>query len=277
MNLSVGCILRYRATQPTPLLFNVEAMLGKGQSVSNERLVISPSLPNDVWTDTSGNRFVRLIAPQGELSLTYDADVATSITQESPGAVGEVPIGELPQELFPYLSPSRYCQSDKLQRFARDTFCQLPPGYQRVAGICNWIRDYVTYESGSTNAMTSAIDTVTERVGVCRDFAHLSVALCRALSIPARYVSAYALGLTPPDFHAGVEAYLRGPEGDGWYLFDATRMVSVDRLVRIGVGRDAADIAFCTAFGGVAYDPPQVWVKDLAGAPQPTTDAVRLA
>lgn len=177
-------------------------------------------------------------------------------------------------ERFAYLAPSRYCQSDKLQRFALASFCHLPPGYQRVAGICNWIREYVSYEQGSTTAMTSAFDTVTERVGVCRDFAHLAVALCRALSIPARYVSAYAEGLTPPDFHAAMEVYLRGPQEDGWYLFDPTRMASVDRIVRIGVGRDAADIAFCSAFGNVTFDPPVVTVNGLAG--EATTDAVRL-
>ena len=151
------------------------------------------------------------------------ADVATTVSHDGPDGVMEVPLSELPMELFTYLSPSRYCQSDKLQRFAHDTFSELPAGYQRVAGICNWIREYVTYEIGSTTPVTSAFDTVTERVGVCRDFAHLAVALCRAMSIPARYVSAYALGLVPPDFHAAVEAYLRGPRGEGWYLFDPTR------------------------------------------------------
>jgi transglutaminase-like putative cysteine protease len=214
---------------------------------------------------------------RGTGSSPYEADVETLISRDRPETVVEVPLGELPMEFFPYLAPSRYCQSDKLLRFASATFCQWPPGYQRVAGICNWIRDYVSYEPGSTNPMTSAFDTVTERVGVCRDFAHLAIALCRALAVPARYVTAYAHGLVPPDFHATFEAYLRGPEGDGWYLFDPTRMVSADQVVRIGVGRDAADIAFCSAFGAMTFDAPQVWVKASPESIPATTDAVRLA
>jgi transglutaminase-like putative cysteine protease len=277
MQLSVGCSLTYRLPSPTPLLFNVQAMSGGGQILGTERLTLTPSLPHDLWTDPSGNRFIRLVAPKGQLSLVYEASVSTMVSHDRPETVLEVPLGELPMEFFPYLAPSRYCQSDKLLRFAHATFSKWPPGYQRVAEICNWIRDYVTYESGSTNPMTSAFDTVTERVGVCRDFSHLAIALCRALSVPARYVSAYANGLVPPDFHATFEAYLRGPQGDGWYLFDPTRMVSADQVVRIGLGRDAADIAFCSAFGAISFDPPEVWVEPSANAPEATTNAVRLA
>ena len=250
-------------------------MKGDGQTVEVEQLNLSPNLPRDEWVDAHGNRFLRTTLANTDLDLSYSAEVTTNVRRDEPGVVGVVPLAELPMERFAYLAPSRYCQSDKLQRFALASFCHLPPGYQRVTGICNWIREYVSYEQGSTTPMTSAFDTVTERVGVCRDFAHLAVALCRALSIPARYVSAYAEGLTPPDFHAAMEVYLRGPQEDGWYLFDPTRMASVDRIVRIGVGRDAADIAFCSAYGNVTFDAPVVTVKGVSG--EATTDAVRLA
>ena len=124
--------------------------------------------------------------------------------------------------------------------------------------------------------LTSAFDTVTQRVGVCRDFAHLGMALCRALGIPARYVSAYAWRLDPPDFHAVFEAFLNGPSGAGWYLFDPTRMSSPDALVRIGIGRDAAEVAFCTAYEEVESDAPQVWISGDGNATGPiTTSAVR--
>ena len=121
----------------------------------------------------------------------------------------EVPAAKLPFEVMTHLYPSRYCQADKLVRFAHSTFSNLDPGYHRVNGICNWIRENVEYQFGISDALTSAFETVTERAGVCRDFAHLAIALCRAMGIPARYVSAYAWRLKPPDFHAVIEAYFK--------------------------------------------------------------------
>ena len=131
------------------------------------------------------------------------------------------------------------------------------------------------YEGGVSDALTSAFDTVTQRAGVCRDFAHLGIALCRTLGIPARYVSAYAFRLEPPDFHAVFEAFLLGPDGPGWYLFDPTRMSDPAGLVRIGIGRDAADVAFCTPFGSVEFDKPEVEIQALCEALPATIQAVR--
>ncbi len=132
----------------------------------------------------------------------------------------------------------------------------------------------MSYEGGVSNAMTSAADTVLQRAGVCRDFSHLAIALCRTLGIPARYVSAYASQLAPPDFHAVFEAYLEGPTGGGWYLFDATRKADPAGLIRIGVGRDAAEVAFCSPYGPVEFDIPEVWIKAAEVTP-PCEDAVR--
>ena len=173
------------------------------------------------------------------------------------------------------LYPSRYCQSDKLERFARSTFGSLSPGYATVNGICNWIHDYVAYEGGVSDALTSAFDTVTQRAGVCRDFAHLAIALCRSLGIPARYVSAYASQLEPPDFHAVFEAYLGAPRNGAWYIFDATRMADPAGLVRIGIGRDAAEVAFCSPYGATGYDKPEVWISQVGGDSLATVQAVR--
>ena len=145
-----------------------------------------------------------------------------------------------------------------------------------MTAICNWIYGNVDYISGTTDALTSAFDTVTQRAGVCRDFAHLGIALCRAMGIPARYVSAYAWRLSPPDFHAVFEAYLDGPGGGAWYLFDPTRMTGADGLVRIGIGRDAADVAFCSIFGDVGSGPPQVWIDGPDTTIPVTTAAVSL-
>ena len=168
------------------------------------------------------------------------------------------------------------CTLDKLVRFAGRTFRDPPPGYHRVNGVCDWIRDNVDYALGSSDLLTSAFDTVTQRIGVCRDFAHLGIALCRALGIPARYVSAYAWRLDPPDFHAVFEAFLNGPSGTGWHLFDPTRMSAPNGLVRIGIGRDAAEVAFCTSYEEVESDTPQVWISGDGDVTGPiTTSAVR--
>ena len=277
MAFVMGCSLTYRVGTPTPFVFNIEAQGFEGQTIVRETLDISPDLPVERWTmPESGNRYLRVLAPPGELKLRYEAEVALDHRLEDPGSIQEVPAAELPLSVLPHTYPSRYCQSDKLDRFARRTFGGLEPGYRRVNGICNWICDNVDYIRGSSDALTSAFDTVTQRAGVCRDFAHLGISLCRALGIPARYVSAYAFRLDPPDFHAVFEAFLQGPEGPGWYLFDPTRMSAPDGLVRIGIGRDAAEVAFATPFGDVEYDTPEVFIrKDGPGEDTITTQAVR--
>jgi transglutaminase-like putative cysteine protease len=262
MDFSVGCALVYHVKAPTSFVFNIEAGQCVAQSVRKERLEIVPASPIERWTmPESGNRYLRIHAEPGDVKVHYQAEVELAPQLENPATIAEIAAGKLPFEALTHLYPSRYCQSDKLERFARRTFGDLPLGYQRVNGVCNWIHDNVDYVPGSSDALTSAFDTVTQRVGVCRDFAHLGIALCRALGIPARYVSAYAWRLQPPDFHAVFEALLHGPSGVGWYLFDPTRMSAPDGLVRIGVGRDAAEVAFCTPFGKVEFEMPEVWIN----------------
>ena len=276
MRFKLGCRLGYHTQSETPFVFNTEAQTFGHQTVIEERLVITPPLDPERWTmPESGNRYFRVIAPAGGLALDYEATVEWTPILEDPDTVSEVALSRLPLSVFPHLYPSRYCQSDKLERFARSTFGRSAPGYERVNGICNWIHDYVAYEGGSSDALTSAFDTVTQRAGVCRDFAHLGVALCRTLGIPARYASVYAFRLRPPDFHAVFEAYLDGPMGGGWYLFDPTRLADPAGLVRIGVGRDAADVAFCSPFGPVSFDKPQVWIEAIDPPADTTTLAVR--
>lgn len=276
MKFSLGCTLAYRVEAPTPFVFNIEAAEYAAQAILSETLEITPTATIERWTmPESGNRYLRLVADPGELQLTYWAEVELAPQLLEPEAIGEIAAGELPLDVLTHLYPSRYCQADKLRRFATRTFGDLPPGYQRVAAICNWICDNVDYIPGSSDALTSAFDTVTERAGVCRDFAHLGIALCRALGIPARYISAYAWRLDPPDFHAVFEALLSGPNGVGWYVFDPTRKAAPDGLVRIGIGRDAAEVAFCTPFGTVAFDPPEVWITGEGDETAPlTTSAV---
>jgi transglutaminase-like putative cysteine protease len=252
------------------VLFNVEARQGGDQIVLQESLTFQPALEPERWT----NRYVRVTAPPGAFVVEYEAVIRLAPVLHDPSFVHEMTMKELPLSVFPHLYPSRYCQSDRLERFARSTFGDLEPGYARVNGICNWIHDYVSYEGGVSDAMTSAFDTVTQRAGVCRDFAHLAIALCRTLGIPARYVSAYAFRLDPPDFHAVFEAWLAGPSGGGWYVFDPTRLADPAGLVRIGIGRDAAEVAFCSPYGATEYDKPDVSITAEENMPEASTQAV---
>jgi transglutaminase-like putative cysteine protease len=279
MDFSFGCTLAYHLQAPTPFVFHVEAARHGGQSVRDEKLVLTPDLSVERWTmPESGNRYLRVVAGPGDFRLDYTGIAALEPRLEDPGAVAGVPPGQLPFEVYPHLYPSRYCQSDLLERFARRTFGGAPPGYGRVNAVCNWIRNHVDYLSGTSDASTSALDTMVQRAGVCRDFVHLAVALCRALGIPARYVSAYAWRLDPSDFHAAFEAWLQGPEGGAWYLFDPTRMSAPEGIVRIGVGRDASDVAFSSPFGAFEAEVPRVWITGPEGADAPsTTQAVRHA
>jgi len=277
MDFSLKATLRYRVKQDVPFVFNIEAQQFAGQTILTETLQIEPGLPVERWTmPESGNRYFRLIAPAGSFTIAYQATVRLDHPTEDPARVHEVPPGALPLSVLTHLYPSRYCQSDRLERFAQRTFGGMPLGYSRVAAICNWIHDNVDYVSGASDALTSAYDTVSQRAGVCRDFAHLGIALSRALGIPARYVSAYAWRLEPPDFHGVFEAFLRGPAGLGWYMFDPTRMAAPEGIVRIGIGRDAAEVAFCTQFGAMEYDKPEVSITGPADAPPATTQAVRV-
>ncbi len=212
---------------------------------------------------------MRLVVPAGKLAISYQATVNLEHSVDKSNEIAEVLPADIPLDIMHYLYPSRYCQSDRLMKLAQDEFGDCHPGYARVQAVCDWIYDKVTYISGSTDSHTSAYDTVTERAGVCRDFAHLGIAFCRALNIPARFVSAYAWQLQPPDFHACFEAYL----GNKWYLFDATRLAPREGLVRIGTGRDAADTAFATVFGTVQLNDMQVYIDRLDDKSLETEDS----
>ena len=273
MRFSVGCEIGYDVAQQATLIFNIEAMRGGRQRVVSERLTITPDLPADEKTsEESGNRYLRLTVPQGVVTLRYEAQIELDALHRAPAVIHEVPIATLPLDTLPFLNPSRYCPSDQLARFANRQFGNIEPGFGRVVEICNWINGEVDYLFGTSDTTTTAADTFSLRAGVCRDFAHLGITFCRALGIPARFVSCYAWQLEPQDFHAVFEAYL----GDRWYLFDATRMAALDGMVRIGVGRDAADTAFATIYGQVMPLPIRVWSEAVDGnkAEEWTTDAV---
>ncbi|MDQ3058841.1 MAG: transglutaminase family protein [Pseudomonadota bacterium] len=258
--------LDYEVSSPAHFLFNIEAAFHEGHQVLEERLTITPSLKVRNFSDPrSGNRFFRLDVPVGQLSVNYHARVELG-TPPAPLHLDETPVTALPDEVLHYLMPSRYCESDSLSRVAQQLFGQLAPGIGRVRAIENWIYDSITYQPGSSQSTTTAQEVFVQRVGVCRDFAHLGITLCRALNIPARLVVGYVHFEEPPqDFHALFEAWLDGR----WVLFDPTHLAPTDRLVRIGTGRDAKDVAFATIFGGVQMLRKEITVDEGDRASSP--------
>jgi transglutaminase-like putative cysteine protease len=257
---TLGCRLSYSLAEASTFIFNIGVAQNVEQKILQEEFQIEPALNYQeyIWSQVE-NRYLRFQAPSGNLQVFYQALVEISCREEQTDVIPEVPIAELPCEILHYLYPSRYCESDRLLRLAQHEFGHLLPGYSRVTAICNWIYNNVTYLSGSTNPHTSAYDTATERAGVCRDFAHLGIAFCRALNIPARFVTGYAYGLEPPDFHAYFEAYL----GNCWYRFDPSRLVSIRNLIRIGIGRDAADVSFATIFGTAQMEQMNLFIEPI--------------
>lgn len=238
-------------------VFNIHAAHTHCQTVSAEQLTLSQNVTTRIdRAAATGNRYLRLRAEQGWLGVRYSATVDIAHHQATPGQLEEVPVRDLPTDVINYLYPSRYCQSDRLLRRAANQFGQIPQGYSRVQAICDWVSQHVTFTSNTTNTNTSAVDTLIEQVGVCRDFAHLMIALCRAVNIPARFATGTDYGadpaLGPPDFHAYVEAYV----GHRWYIFDPSATSIPMGVVRFGTGRDAADVAFATIFGGVLVQAP---------------------
>ncbi len=255
------------ANQASDFIFNIHAAQTSHQTVVTESLDINPPLMVVVYPDpTCGTRFMRLKAEPGALAIRYAATVDINHFVESPECIGETPVEQLLPSVLPFIYPSRYCQSDRLRRFATREFGHLQQGYWRVQAIQDWVRSRTTFTSGSSNDSTSAVDTLIEQVGVCRDFAHLMIALCRALNIPARFVTGIDYGadpaMGPTDFHAYVEVFL----SNRWYLFDPTGVSPPMGLVRIGTGRDAADVAFSTMFGAITSHAPLITIEAVDDA-----------
>lgn len=263
IRLNLDVALGYTVHAPgADFIFYIHAANTSHQRVVSEFLTVDP--PSATWEiqthANAGQRCLRMSALPGPLSVQYNAIVEIEHHMEVPSNIAEVPVRALPQEVLPYLYPSRYCQSDRVAAFANNEFGRLPLGHARVQAISDWVRQHVKFLSNSSNATTSALDTLVERVGVCRDFAHLMIALCRALNLPARFATGTDYGadptLGPPDFHAYVEVYL----GDRWYLFDPSGMAIPMGMLRLATGRDAADVAFATIFGYVNSAQPRIKV-----------------
>jgi transglutaminase-like putative cysteine protease len=244
MRFQIHCHLTYDIVGPASFLFNVAAAQNACQTLISEGLNVSGADSCEELA-LGCQRLHRVFAKNGGLQLAYEAVVDIKPDILKPQGLNIPLLHEVASEALVFLYPSRFCQSDLLARFARREFDPIESGFEKVTRICNWIYEYVEYLPGLTNSSTSAFDTATQRAGVCRDYAHLGIALCRSLGIPARFVSSYAYGLTPADFHAHFEAFL----GGRWIIFDPSRLSPQSSFIRIGQGRDAADTSFATIFG----------------------------
>lgn len=258
MRLSVHTRLRYEVRAPTTFIFAVQAGGGFGEAILSEDIELPPGVEADFIVGAGGpNRLVRFLARPGEFDLTYRAQIETAGDRDQRRFVGGAVINDLPADVLSYLSPSRYCQSDRLTNFARSEFGGFPQGLGQVQAVTDWIFNRITYCAASSPEGTSALDTLVSRAGVCRDFAHLGAAICRALDLPARIVSCYAWKLEPPDFHAVFQVFLDG----AWITFDATRLAPLEGLVHIASGRDAADVPFAAYFGQATLIDKQIDVS----------------
>lgn len=265
MWLRAGCEILFKESEPAPFILMLRPRSGVQQWVARESYTLKPSVPVVEFTDTYGNLCQRLISPPGEFLIRTSADVMTEDhIAVAPGAPF-VEVQNLPQEVLTYLLPSRYCESDKFLTMGQEIVGDAIPGYDQVARIEAWIRNSFNYNLGSPHFQQSAAEFNQHDQGVCRDFAHMGIALCRGLCIPARMVVGYLEGLEPMDFHAWFEAYVGGQ----WYTFDATQAEPRGGRVAVAYGRDAADVAVFNQFGPALYPSRmEVTVEKLARAPE---------
>ena len=262
MKLDVGCSMSLHALWATPAVLMLRPRSGEGQWVIAERYELDPAVPVAEFTDAHGNLCQRIVVPPGPMKVSIQATVDTADEIDVDMTAPRAAIEHVPDWALQFLLPSRYCQSDLVFSNAVEITRGALPGYPQVEAIRSWIQREVRYEYGTSTHTTSAVDTLQTRAGVCRDFAHLGVALCRSLDIPARMVVGYLHGLEPMDQHAWFEAYV----GDRWFTFDATQAEPRGSRVAIAYGRDAADVAFITQFGPLELQEMYVFVRDTTGA-----------
>jgi transglutaminase-like putative cysteine protease len=271
MLINYGCEITVSVAKPTPLICLLDVHPDRRHDIVAEApFRCTPTLPSTTYIDGFGNRCRRLIAPAGDITLHLDGTIVDSGAHDAiVRDAREVPVEQLPNETLVYLLGSRYCETDRLSQTAWDLFGGLEPGWARVQAISDFVHGHLTFGYQHARATRTALEAFGERIGVCRDFAHLMIALCRCLNIPARYVNGYLgdIGVPPDpapmDFSASVEVFL----DQRWYTFDPRH--NKPRIGRIIVarGRDATDVPLINSFGPHTLKQFKVW-SDEARTPQ---------
>ena len=258
MQFAIHVQLDYHFAQACDVLLQIEAAALPDQVIEDAAITITPGehFARVAAQDDIGTRIWLRIG--GPMVVDYHARVSVDRAAADLADLARVPPHRLPGEAVPYLMPSRYCPSNRFAELVATEFAEVEGGAKIIA-MRDWIAAHLVYEAGASNSDTTAIDTFVDRKGICRDYAHLMIALARAADIPARIASVYAPRVTPPDFHAVAEVFL----GGAWHLVDATGMAEAEEMIRIGIGRDAGDVAFLTAFGALEMNSQTVSVKAL--------------
>ena len=259
MKLKAGCELSLSAAEPVPLVAMLRPRSGEAQWIISEHYDLEPFVRAIEYVDSFGNLCQRLTAPTGKFRILTEVVIEVTDTIIVGHGVAPGPMEALPNQALQFMLPSRYCPSDTLENLATEITKGAAPGYDQAQAICGWIREHIAYRYGVSNGSTSASDTLRDKAGVCRDFSHIGISLCRALRIPARMAVGYLYQLDPMDLHAWFEAFIDGR----WYTFDATQKEPKGGRITIAYGRDAADVALLTQFGPLKVDNTRVWVEKL--------------
>ena len=267
MQLRAGYELVYRFQQPTPIILVVNIHYTRAADmVVPDRLVAEPSLPITGYRDGFGNYCHRVLAPAGVLRLTTDCVIRDSgLPDEVVTSAWQNNVQDLPEDTLVFLLGSRYCETDFLSQTAWDLFSWTPPGYARVKAICDYVHNHIKFDYMNARATRSAAEAHREGTGVCRDYAHLAIAFCRCMNIPARYCTGYLsdIGTPPPygvgDFAAWFEAWI----GGRWHMFDPRNNVPRIGRILMARGRDASDVAIATTFGPNTLENFKVWTDEV--------------
>jgi transglutaminase-like putative cysteine protease len=267
VQIRLGYELIYQSPQPTPMILNLQVHYTRAADlIRPDQMLTDPWVPLTLYRDGFGNWCTRLVAPPGQIrisadALIYDRGIPDTIV---PYAT-QTSVERLPEEALVYLLGSRYCDTDRLSEFAWGQFGATIPGWSRVQAVCDFVHGHLTFGYQFARSTRTAFEAFQERQGVCRDFAHLAITLCRCLNIPARYCTGYLgdIGIppvdAPMDFSGWFEAYLDGQ----WYTFDARHNVPRIGRVLIARGRDAADVAISMTFGVCTLQSFRVWTDEI--------------
>ena len=244
---------------PTPMMLILRPQSGAGQFVHRMSFDLRPEVAATEFADGNGNLCQRLVAPPGRFEVEVTAEVTVADEIDTAAGAPMTPAEELPDWTLPLTLPSRYCESDELGDVAAEVTKDAAPGYDQAEAIRNWVHREFEYEYGTSDATTSAAETVRQKRGVCRDFTHVGIALCRALNLPARMVVGYLHELDPMDQHAWFETFV----GGRWYAFDATQERPRGGRVVVAYGRDAADVALVSQWGPATLEEMNVAVEQI--------------
>lgn len=260
VKLHATCHMTLSADADCAVVAVLRPRSGDAQWMVQERYELTPAVPMTEYVDDHGNLCQRLKIPQGQMRIEVDMIMITDTHIAVDASAKAVPVEDLPFEALKYLLQSRYCPSDKMQDKAREIVGDASPGYGQVEAIRSWVHHNLEYRYNVSSGTTDALDTLNDGAGVCRDFSHVAIGLCRALDIPARYVVGYLHALDPMDMHAWFEAFV----GDRWYAFDGTQAQARGGRIVVAYGRDAADVAFLSYYGPLEITLMDVRVEEIA-------------